>query len=77
MLTPEQEKFVVDLFTISQKRVLLNEFSEQRRQEEYDLTVQFKVDEINSLRAKIAAKYNSDTAQLNSEIQSLTDNLGK
>lgn len=77
MLTPEQEKFVVDLFAIYQKQQQINALSEQRQADEKALAVQYQVDQVNNLRAGLVTKFNSDTAQLKQEINDIQKNLTK
>lgn len=77
MLTPEQEKFVVDLFTMYQKQNQINALAEQRVLDEKALSVEYKIDEVNSKRTALVNKFSADTAQLKSEIQDLQNNLTK
>lgn len=77
MLTPEQEKFVVDLFTIYQKQQQVNAFSEQRQIDEKALATQYEVDKVNNLRAKLVDDFNANTASLKSEINDIQKNLTK
>lgn len=77
MLTPEQEKFVVDLFLINQKQQQLNAFSEQRELDEKALATQYQINEANKARASLVDKFNSDTAPLRQEINDIKKNLAK
>lgn len=77
MLTPEQEKFVVDLFTIHKKQQQVNAFSEQRQIDEKALSDQYEVNKVNNLRAKLVDDFNANTAILKAEINDIQKNLTK
>lgn len=76
-LTAEQEKFVVDLFAIYEKKQQINAFGKIRGDSEQALIVQYKVNELNTLRAQLVTDYNNNTAQLQADIKILSDNITK
>lgn len=76
-LTPELEKFVADLFAITQKKQQINALAAQRQADEQALSTQYKVDELNNLRADLTSDFNNATVQIQSEIKTLEENLTK
>jgi septation ring formation regulator EzrA len=73
----DKQKFVDDMVEIHKKRKQLQQLSNQRRQEEENLVVEFRINEANAKRAEIQSRYNSLMSTIQAEINSLSENLGE
>lgn len=62
--------------TLYEKKKMLDDISSQRRQEEADLVMEYKVDECNQKRNAMVAKYSALTQSVFTDIKNLEDSLG-